>query len=51
MKDDKLWDRKETWAQVLGDGGMRCPYVTCVGKGRLLLVSSVQSHLIMDKRH
>ncbi len=41
MKDDKLWDREKAWAQVLGDGKMRCPYVKCVGKDRLLLVGSV----------
>jgi hypothetical protein len=29
MKDDKLWDKDKAWAQVLGDGKMRCPYVKC----------------------
>jgi hypothetical protein len=51
MKDDKLWEREKAWAQVLGDGRMKWPYVKCVGKGMLLLVSNVQSHFIMNKRH
>jgi len=49
-RDNSLWKREVDWAHNHGITTMRCPCVKCVGGGRLLLLATVQAHLLVNQR-
>jgi len=50
-RDGKLWVKELSWAQQHGMTKMRCPCNKCVGKGRPILLDTIQRHLILNGRH
>jgi len=50
-RDDKLWKREFTWATQHGVDKMRCPCAKCEGTGRMVLLTTVRNHLILNGKH
>jgi hypothetical protein len=50
-KDDKLWKQELSWARHHGLDKMRCPCAKCEGNGKLVLLETIENHLVLNERH